>query len=96
VALSTYTEIVRTVQLVAPFFEDFVLEPLATNPMQTMLRWREHGSDVVSTGHQLSDGTLRFIALATALLQPIRRPRSSSTNLNSVCTRTRLLCSLGC
>jgi predicted ATPase len=36
-----------------------------------MLRWRAAGSAEYEFGpHQISDGTLRFIALATLLLQP--------------------------
>lgn len=34
------------------------------------LRWREAGHDEDFNCHQLSDGSLRFIALATLLLQP--------------------------
>ena len=35
-----------------------------------MLNWRSKGSDYELGPHQLSDGTLRFMALATLLLQP--------------------------
>ncbi len=65
-----YQQVVRLVRQVAPFFDDFVLEPEAADPSQIMLRWRDRGADSVYTAHQLSDGTLRFICLATALLQP--------------------------
>lgn len=65
-----YKRITDTVRLVAPFFEDFHVEPLADNPEQTQLRWRQQGSSTVFQASQLSDGTLRFIALATALQQP--------------------------
>jgi predicted ATPase len=34
------------------------------------LRWRPVDSDAVFSADQLSDGTLRFICLATLLLQP--------------------------
>ena len=38
------------------------------------LEWRQSGSDYPFRAHQLSDGTLRFICLATALLQPAPPP----------------------
>ncbi|MDU9049964.1 MAG: AAA family ATPase [Candidatus Electrothrix sp. Rat3] len=34
------------------------------------LRWQQRGADYPLKPHHLSDGTLRFICLATALLQP--------------------------
>lgn len=34
------------------------------------LEWREAGSDYPILAHQLSDGSIRFICLATLLLQP--------------------------
>ncbi|NDJ77487.1 MAG: AAA family ATPase, partial [Chloroflexi bacterium] len=34
------------------------------------LEWRERGSDDYFNANMLSDGTLRFVALATLLLQP--------------------------
>jgi len=65
-----YTAIRDTVRLVAPFFDDFILRPLPDNPDRIRLEWREVGSDYPFLAHHLSDGTLRFICLATALLQP--------------------------
>ena len=67
---SEYDLIRRTVRLVAPFFEDFRLEPLALNPDMIRLEWRHKRSDAYFDASSLSDGTLRFIALATLLLQP--------------------------
>jgi predicted ATPase len=69
-----YRRIVETVQLVAPFFEDFFLEPTALNPEKIQLLWEERGSDDKFGAHILSDGTLRFICLATLLLQPSPPP----------------------
>ena len=66
----SYRMIVRTVRLVAPFFEDFVLEPQALNEDKIRLEWRHRGSDAYFDASSLSDGSLRFIALATLLLQP--------------------------
>jgi predicted ATPase len=62
--------IVRHVHLAAPYFHAFVLVPSALNPRTIMLRWREVNSDEDFGVHVLSDGTLRFIALAALLLQP--------------------------
>ena len=60
----------RTVRLVAPFFDDFQLEPQALNEDKIRLEWRHMGSEAYFNASSLSDGTLRFIALATLLLQP--------------------------
>lgn len=65
-----YGRIADTIRLVAPFFDDFVLRPNLLNPNTTFLRWREKGSDSEFHADMLSDGTLRFICLATLLLQP--------------------------
>lgn len=65
-----YDRIVSVVRSVAPWFGDFVLEPNRLNPQRILLRWREPGADVVFGPHQLSDGTLRFILIATLLLLP--------------------------
>ncbi len=54
----------------APFFADFQLRPNPLDPNSIQLEWREKGSDFPFRGHQLSDGTLRFICLAAVLLQP--------------------------
>ena len=66
----SYEQIRRTVGLVAPFFDDFELAPQALNPDTILLEWRHKGSDAYFNAASLSDGTLRFIALATLLLQP--------------------------
>lgn len=65
-----YRRIVDTVQLVAPFFGDFQLRPNPLDANTIQLEWREIGSDFPFLGHHLSDGSLRFICLATVLLQP--------------------------
>lgn len=62
-----YAAIVRSVQSVAPFFSDFALIPERHG---IRLRWSERGVDGVFSADRLSDGTLRFICLATLLLQP--------------------------
>ncbi len=65
-----YMHIRDTVRAAAPFFDDFVLMPDVFNPAMIRLEWRERGTDMPLSAHHLSDGTLRFIALATVLLQP--------------------------
>ncbi|HEY7337537.1 MAG TPA: AAA family ATPase [Bryobacteraceae bacterium] len=66
----SYAKIRDVVRLAAPFFDDFSLRPIPTKPDEIRLEWRQQGSDYPFQAHQLSDGTLRFICLATALLQP--------------------------
>jgi predicted ATPase len=68
---SSYNLIRDTVRLVAPFFHDFKLRPTTDNPDETELEWTQNKSDYPFHASQLSDGTLRFICLATALLQPV-------------------------
>jgi predicted ATPase len=65
-----YRLIRRTVQRVFPQFGDFVLRPDTHNEDTIRLQWREKGEEYVFGAHQLSDGTLRFICLATLFLQP--------------------------
>ena len=65
---TAYRRIVRTIRQVAPFFEDFDLEP--TDLKDIILNWRHRTSDLIFGPHQLSDGTLRAICLISLLLQP--------------------------
>jgi predicted ATPase len=69
---SVYDEIRDTIRLAAPFFDDFTLRPKPSNGDELLqLEWTQKGSYYYPFHvSQLSDGTLRFIALATALLQP--------------------------
>ncbi len=55
---------------VAPFFGEFVLKEVSVG--QTQLLWKDRFSDLLYYPYQLSDGTLRYICLATLLLQPAR------------------------
>ena len=66
----SYLQIVETIKLVAPFFHDFHLRPEPLNEEIIQLEWLENGQNKPFKTFQLSDGTLRFICLATALLQP--------------------------
>jgi predicted ATPase len=65
-----YERIRDAVRQVMPSFDDFLLRPSPLAPNSIELEWREQGSDFPFLAHQLSDGTLRFICLATLLLQP--------------------------
>jgi predicted ATPase len=65
-----YSLIRRTVQRVAPFLDDFLLNPDPLNEETIRLAWRHKNSDQYFGASSLSDGTLRFIALATLFLQP--------------------------
>lgn len=59
----------EVIQLAAPFFDDFWLRE-EDDQDDILLEWRQKGSDYPFRPSQISDGTLRFICLATALLQP--------------------------
>ena len=68
-----YEFIRSTIALAVPYFEDFVLKPREMpggDEPQIQLRWQQHGISTTFGPEQFSDGTLRFICLATALLQP--------------------------
>lgn len=66
-----YKRIVDHVRYVMPTFHDFFLEPQILNPQWIKLQWFEKGnSEYVFGPEHFSDGTLRFIALATLFLQP--------------------------
>lgn len=66
-----YKEILNAVRLVMPFFEDFLLDVADFGQKQKVnLSWRPKGSDYPMQPYHLSDGSIRFVCLATALLQP--------------------------
>lgn len=67
---SSFRMIVNVIQSIAPFFDQFYLQPDEINSQQIFLRWREKGSEQLFNAHSLSDGTLRMICLTTLLLQP--------------------------
>ncbi len=68
----TLEEIRRHVQLGIPIFDDFVFRPEETPTEEQLinLQWRQKNSDYILWPSQLSDGSIRFICLVTALLQP--------------------------
>jgi predicted ATPase len=66
-----FDKIVRYVRKVMPQFGDFDLQPSERNGRYIVLNWRDkHNPQHLFGPHQLSDGSLRFMALATLLLQP--------------------------
>lgn len=62
-----YKRIVWYMRHITPQFRDFLLEP--TQQREIRLNWLDTTGKIFDP-NQLSDGTLRFAALATALLQP--------------------------
>ena len=67
-----YRRIVAAIRLAAPYFDDFVLEPLRHNEKMIRLVWKQRDSDAYFDADSLSDGTLRFVSLTTLLNQPYR------------------------
>ncbi|MHB1422876.1 MAG: AAA family ATPase [Gemmataceae bacterium] len=67
---TAYRRITATVRQMIPDFDAFVLEPSKLNEKQILLNWMHKGRPYEFGPHQLSDGSLRFIALAALLLQP--------------------------
>lgn len=66
-----YDQIVDAVRLVIPFFDDFILGKRVDGAKEKVnLSWRQQNSDYPMQPYHLSDGSIRFICLATALLQP--------------------------
>ncbi|MFP4349146.1 MAG: AAA family ATPase [Desulfococcaceae bacterium] len=66
-----YEKILEISQLIAPFLDDFLLEPETQGVNELVrLEWLQKGSSYPFQPWQLSDGTIRFICLATGLLQP--------------------------
>ena len=66
-----YDEIVEAIKLVTPFFDDFILKPMKKGEKELVnLTWKQKGSDYPMQPYHFSDGTIRFICLATVLLQP--------------------------
>ncbi len=65
-----FNDIVDLVRRAAPFLGSFLLRPDPRNPGVIRLRWRHVGRDELFDVSDLSDGTLRFVALMALLLQP--------------------------
>jgi predicted ATPase len=67
-----YNRIVREIRQAMPQFGDFVLFPDTANPNFIALNWLDNSNnpDYLFGPHQISDGSLRYMALTTLLLQP--------------------------
>jgi len=66
-----YQLIRKTLQRIAPYFDDFVLSVKKQKQEdQVRLTWKQKGKEYIFSPGHLSDGTIRFLCLATAILQP--------------------------
>lgn len=63
-----YNRIIKTIQSIAPYFSDFSFIPNAENFLR--LQWKDKYSDTLYGAADLSDGTIRFIALTVLFMQP--------------------------
>jgi len=63
-----YNRIVKTIQSIAPYFSDFYLQPNTEGYIR--LQWQNKYSSTIYGASDLSDGTVRFIALTTLFMQP--------------------------
>lgn len=63
-----YRRIVKVIQSVAPYFSDFYFSVSEAETLR--LQWRDKYSEMIFGPNDLSDGTIRFIALTTLFLQP--------------------------
>lgn len=63
-----YNRIVATIQSVAPYFSDFFFQP--NKEKYIRLQWKDKFSNVIYGVNDLSDGTIRFIALTALFMQP--------------------------
>lgn len=66
--VKSYHLIVKTIQSIAPYFSDFFLRPEHNGNIK--LRWTSKYSSAIYGVNDLSDGTIRFIALTVLFLQP--------------------------
>jgi predicted ATPase len=62
-----YNRIISTIQSVAPYFSDFYLKPNKEGHLR--LQWQDKYGSTIYGANDFSDGTIRFIALATLFLQ---------------------------
>ena len=66
-----YAEIRNAIAMVMPYFDDFLFDVEEFGEKRKVgLSWKQKGSDYPMQPYHFSDGSIRFICLATALLQP--------------------------
>lgn len=66
-----FKRIEHTIKSIAPYFDKFQLTPDRIKEDRILLEWREVSHpDIPFNANHFSDGTIRFIALATLLMQP--------------------------
>ncbi|WMN12100.1 AAA family ATPase [Marivirga salinae] len=63
-----YNRIIQTIQSIAPYFSDFFFQP--NKEGYTRLQWKSKYGSTIYGASDLSDGTIRFIALTTLFMQP--------------------------
>lgn len=63
-----YNKILKTIKSIAPYFSDFFLQP--NNENNVRLQWTDRFSETIYGATDLSDGTIRFIALTVLFMQP--------------------------
>lgn len=63
-----YNRIIQTIQSIAPYFSDFFFQPNKEDFIR--LQWRSKFSSTIYGASDLSDGTIRFIALTVLFMQP--------------------------
>lgn len=63
-----YNRIVKVIQSIAPYFSDFFFQPNKQDLLR--LQWQDKYSSTVYGVSDLSDGTIRFIALTVLFMQP--------------------------
>ena len=67
----SFSRIEAVIRSIAPFFDRFDLAPDRLNEQYIQLEWKEKGvPDMYLNAFNLSDGTLRMMALTTLLMQP--------------------------
>lgn len=77
---AAYERVRETVARIFPRFDDFVFALSKGSSPKVSLRWRERGNSYEFGPHHLSDGTLRFLAYATLLLQSGKPGDETSPN----------------
>ncbi|MDR1329500.1 MAG: AAA family ATPase [Oscillospiraceae bacterium] len=68
---ATYQEVLDVCRIVVPYLDDFLLKPKKYGAAEKVsLAWKTKGTDYPMQPYHFSDGSIRFICLAAALLQP--------------------------